>query len=498
MKKVGLLFFALASCCAGAFAGDAYYLIKDGKFQNGVKYTPFENPKFTDTPLEEGDQYVTITHKGSHDVAFEVRLTGMEGLRIGTKSLVVEYEVDAADIYSVDNINANTCEQDSKPTIIVECLDEENSAWVNKISKEAGDDAGNARRIHLISRMDIDGKAPGCESDFQTFRRFTYPTNDNEIKTVIIAYKREVEAADNSQLKIKNLYFETEEDRFPIYGCQFRGNTPWDEFQYMEDLFDADEKISMLFQDGIKINWDKNNPENTFDTQYFLSYEGDISDGSNIYVSELNTSLLVLAPKGTDSGENEYSLWFDPIKLPAAAVEAGKIKIEAVVKKYGKDKSYKLVGNVNGINQDELLPIYVSFDEGEASPAFPDSIIYGTWTKEVGEIEVPAGAKTINVEFRQSPKVSYLVDFFLISYKGKVGVATVNGESKTLTVYPNPVSEAIEFAGIEDIQSVEVVSLNGAVKACSVVNNQVNVSDLAAGEYVIIVNKNITGKFIKE
>jgi len=30
------------------------------------------------------------------------------------------------------------------------------------------------------------------------------------------------------------------------------------------------------------------------------------------------------------------------------------------------------------------------------------------------------------------------------------------------------------------------------------VNNKVNVSSLAAGEYAIIVNKNITGKFIKK
>ena len=159
---------------------------------------------------------------------------------------------------------------------------------------------------------------------------------------------------------------------------------------------------------------------------------------------------------------------------------------------------YELVGNVDGINQDELIPITVKFDNGDSLIAYPDSIIYGMWKKEVAEIDIPKGAKSIVIDFKQNPNVSYVVDKLLISYKGKVGVATIDGDSKTLSVYPNPVSEAIEFAGIEDIQSVEIASLNGAVKPFAVVNGKVNVSSLAAGEYIIIVNKNITGKFIKK
>ena len=104
----------------------------------------------------------------------------------------------------------------------------------------------------------------------------------------------------------------------------------------------------------------------------------------------------------------------------------------------------------------------------------------------------------MTVEFRPNPNMQYLVDDFLISYKGEVGVAKVNNDGKTLSIYPNPVLNEIAFYGIEDIQSVEIVSLNGAVKACTVVDNKVNVSGLAAGEYAIIVNKNITGKFIKK
>lgn len=499
MKKVGLLFFALASCCAGAFAGDAYYLIKDGKFQNGVTFTPFEDEKKADNEIAEGDGYATITHRGGLDT----RLTGMQGLFIGTKSLVIEYQVDAADIFATENMD-KTCEKVDKPTIVVECLDEENSTWVNELVKKGEEDV-DARRTHLISKISIDAKSEGFDTKWVEFKRYSYPCKNTEIKTVLIAYKREVSAETQTQLKIKNLYFETEEDKFPIYGCQFLADNHWGEHQKLSSLLKEEGKAAMLFQDGIRLRWDESNVDlNNFDAEYFMSYEGALSDGSNQYVADLNTSFLMLAPAATSGAEfdepNHYTITLDPITLPAGAIEAGKIRFDAVAKQYGKDVTYKLVGNIDGKpNPDELLPIYVKFDNAEeAVPAFKDSIVYGIWTEEIGEVEIPTGAKSFVVEFRQSEKVSYLVDFFLISYKGKVGVATIDGENKTLSVYPNPVSEAIAFAGIEDIQSVEIVSLNGEVKACSVVNNQVNVSDLAAGEYVIIVNKNITGKFIKK
>ena len=45
---------------------------------------------------------------------------------------------------------------------------------------------------------------------------------------------------------------------------------------------------------------------------------------------------------------------------------------------------------------------------------------------------------------------------------------------------------------------MDVVSLNGAVTSFPVVNGVVNVAKLAAGEYVIVVNKTISGKFIKK
>ncbi len=507
MKKVGLLFFALATCCASAFAGDAFYLIKDGKLQNGVKFDPFESEDKTNNELVEGDGYATIKHNGGFSSALDTRLTGMDGLHVATKSLIIEYMVDEKDIRH--NVSETTPEKMDKATIIIECLADENSGFIGGegLAELKG---GEYVSRNLISRTFIDGKKPGCEKEWQTFKEYTYALRDKEVKSVLISYKREVVASTQTTLKIKNLYFETDADNYPIYGCQFDG-----EVCYRDDnLKSIDDTLH--FPNGIGMEWDRTNKEIHNKVAKILliwdksSDDGDSSaavvwyDGSGIPMCQMYSALPIYSPvfilaNNPKVGETgEYSIWTDEIALPEEAIQEGKIKIECFVKKYADDENYTLVGNVDGINQDELLPIQVKFDTGESFDAFKDSIIYGIWTKEVGEVEIPNNAKSVVIEFKQNPVVSYLVDKLLISYKGKVGVATINGESKTLSVYPNPVSEAIEFAGIEDIQSVEIVSLNGAVNACKVVNNKVNVSNLAAGEYVIIVNKNITGKFIKK
>ncbi len=489
MKKVGLLLFALASCYAGAFAGDAYYLIKDGKLQNGVQYTPFESESEENNELKEGDGYMYITHHGDYTGYLETRLTGMQGLTVGTKRLVIDYMVDEKDIRNESSIANKTCENPEKATIIIECMTEEDAGFVIEMNKGK----------NVISRTFIDGKQPGNETKWNNFAEYTFALRDREVKSVLIAYKREVAKDTESELKIKNLYFETDENNIPIYGCQFDGTNIWTEKFYLTNLVD-----SLYFQNGIALNWTQDPDYIVEDKGAFLALQFDKSDsgdiwwdGSNIPMTQMYAALTIVSQEFL--GEPlSYSIWTDPIQLPEDAIKAGKIKVDCYAKKYDKDQSYALEGRVNGLNEKELLPIYVKFDTGDSVNVFPDSMIYDFWTHEVGEVNIPKNAKSFSVDFKQNPLVSYMVDKLVVSYKGSVGVAKVNSDGKSLSIYPNPVLNEIAFYGIEDIQSVEIVSLNGAVKACTVVDNKVNVSGLAAGEYAIIVNKNITGKFIKK
>lgn len=509
MKKVGLLFFALASCCAGAFAGDAYYLIKDGKLQNGVELDSYNNDTKADGNLTEGSEYATIVHNGNYEMAFETRLAVPEGLRLKTKSIILEYMSDPLDIRTPENSGSDekvaTAEKPDKATIIIQCLSKEHGGFVGggglgesvMETDENGNEVIAYPAANLISRTFIDAKTPGCEKDWQTFKEYTYPFNDKDVRTVIIGYKREVTGASLSKFKIKNLYFETEEDTYPIYGCQFDGDNIFSDSDKLANISDE-----LHFPFGIYMQWDKDNKQVNANAQILQQWDKSDdgtswSDESGIPMCQMYSALAIYSPVFKPK-VGVYSIWTDNIALPEEAIAAGKIKVECYVKKWAKDNMYELVGNVDGINQDELIPITVKFDNGDSVVAYKDSIIYGMWKKEVAEIAIPNGAKSIVIDFKQNPNVSYVVDKLLISYKGKVGVATIDGDSKTLSVYPNPVSEAIEFAGIEDIQSVEIASLNGAVKSYAVVNGKVNVSSLAAGEYIIIVNKSITGKFIKK
>ncbi|MBR4714448.1 MAG: T9SS type A sorting domain-containing protein [Paludibacteraceae bacterium] len=499
MKKVGLLFLALASCCAGAFAGDAYYLIKDGKLQNGASYEAGEGG----AELTEGNEYATIKHNDRYK---NVMLTGMEGLHVGTKNLIMEYTVDSDAL-----LGGSSAAEPNKPNVMVNCLSDEKSQFNQDafaLVYSANDSDPMRYESYMISINNIDAKGEGIDQKWNTYNRYTFARNNKEVKAVIISYLHEVTEPSDALLKIKNLYFETNADEYPIYGSQFDANDYWFEphIMYKKDdecviyptkqrqraerdfvldengkkIRDTMDLSEFFFQDGLAITTDGEL------INFPLTYEaGNYSDESGIPMSEILTSLCA---------STVSNIYFKNIPLSQEVVKSGKIKVSCLVKKNPKDVDYELVGDITN----EFIPIYVKFDNAEAIQLYKDSLCNGNWTKEVAEVEVPNGAKNVTVEFRPNPNMQYLVDDFLISYKGEVGVAKVNNDGKTLSIYPNPVLNEIAFYGIEDIQSVEIVSLNGAVKACTVVDNKVNVSGLAAGEYAIIVNKNITGKFIKK
>ena len=145
------------------------------------------------------------------------------------------------------------------------------------------------------------------------------------------------------------------------------------------------------------------------------------------------------------------------------------------------------------------MPIYYKFDnQTEETKLFGDSVLRMVYTPEANTLTIPAGAKAISIYFKQNKFAGYLVDNLTLAVNWTTSVANVSGDSKSLSVYPNPVQNQISFSGIEDIETVDIVSLNGKVASFPVVDGMVNVSKLAAGEYVIIVNKSITGKFIKK
>lgn len=504
MKKTGILFLAIA-CYIGGFANDTYYLIKDGLLQNGAYYEPSE-----DTPeFSEGDGYATVKHTVLYT---PVKLVGMQGLHVGTKSLIIEYAVDPRNLYgeeeAVDKVD---------PAIMINCVSDENSKFnLDAYKIIPPDDASKPTTVetYMISINYIDAKGKDCDKEWNKYEGFTYARNDDEVKAVFVSYMHEYPhyPPTDGVLKIKNLYFKTNEEEHPIYSCQFDSPDTWSSLvmndyiyrkhsridpadstgeTFVKDengkfIYDTLDMRKQYFQDGLALTCD--NCQLYYETCY--AEEKPIPGYVTKYpVSELRSSLSVR--------EDSETLYFKEIPLSDNVVKAGKIKVSCIAKINPTIEIDESKANANI----KPMPIYLKFDNSEeAIEAFIDTAFQYVWSKTHGEIDVPKGAKNVTVEFRSRPNLNYLVDNFLISYDGTINnaIKSINSDEETISIYPNPVENEIIFNSDEKIESVEIISLNGVVMTCKAENNHVNVSTLAPGEYIFIVNQNITGKFVKK
>lgn len=497
MKKVGLLLLS-ASLAATSFASDAIYLIKDGKLQNGVTYASWTDAEgIPCATLTEGDGFATLVQQGTY---YDAKLTidqSVLNFDLMGRNLVVEYQLPSeAMLYdaSMEAQANNTASKKDKPALI--------------ISASAGEDDDakfEYKDANSISFVNVDGKFnPAAEKGFVTYNGCAFAKSARPVSSVFLAYNRELAYKEGGQapMKIKNLYYEYPNDVQPFFSCAFDSDNTWIE---SINMFATNPDGSMnalcgsfFFQDqkGMVI---KGDTKGSYAVVFKMLYEnGDDnwtgSDGSGFLSSELYHGLLVMSPLDFPKKfkEQTIDLLFEDIALPAT-MKGGEISISALVKADPKTSAI-LKGD-----ETEKIPMFVKFDNDDKEiQIFGDSIINGLYTQESATISVPAGASKFSIIFKSHPEISYVVDNLICAANYKNSVAQVNGDSKSLSIYPNPVVEAISFDGVESIESVKIVSMNGAAVECAVVDGKVNVSNLAAGEYVIIVNNAISGKFIKK
>lgn len=512
MKKVFLLFAAM-SLCMSAFS--QIYIIKDGKLQNGVTcgkddWKDGKELVAASTLKETGDGYLTISPAGN---ALGCRLEldpSVFNLHLQGLNIVFEYELPhSAMLYSEDlaaqeNVSA---EQKDKPTFNILCGSEVGSDFKFKF------DAG-AQSIH-ICRHCVDGKFnPNAEKGFVKYESYSFPKSNEKVNTVYITYMRELKDEVNSSIepaKIKNLYFYAPESFQPFYGESFDYPDIWTESPVFmtsdtmtaDDMTDLKSMVS-FFQQGnhrfVVHGYDdtevgKTGKRMLFTLAGMMLYENDVnnwtgSDGSGILSSELFHGLLVGNYDWNKVQKGAY-IGLENIELPEK-YEGDQLQVSCIAKAVPKYYDAPLPAG-------EDLPIYYKFDnQTEKTKLFGDSVLQALYTHELNTLTIPAGAKSISIFFEQNEYAGYFVDNLTLAVNWTTSVANVNGESKTLTVYPNPVQDEIAFSGIDDIETVEIVSLTGAKISCPVVDGKVNVAKLAAGEYVIVVNKTISGKFIKK
>ncbi len=68
--------------------------------------------------------------------------------------------------------------------------------------------------------------------------------------------------------------------------------------------------------------------------------------------------------------------------------------------------------------------------------------------------------------------------------KETLAVSDVNGKSK-ITAYPNPVKDFLKLSDIKDVKSISVSDMSGRQISTFVPSNEINLSNLKAGNYVV-------------
>lgn len=82
---------------------------------------------------------------------------------------------------------------------------------------------------------------------------------------------------------------------------------------------------------------------------------------------------------------------------------------------------------------------------------------------------------------------------------GKPIVNSVKNVAKnSLNLYPNPASQYVILSNLKTTVDFKVINVNGAVVLKGKTSNQINVSSLPAGLYMVITDNGLAGKFMKQ
>lgn len=92
----------------------------------------------------------------------------------------------------------------------------------------------------------------------------------------------------------------------------------------------------------------------------------------------------------------------------------------------------------------------------------------------------------------------WFIDEVSLNFASSLSVS--EQELMSLSVYPNPTSDIISIKGVENIKSIKVYSILGALEKEVFNTNQINVSELSSGVHFIKVNNGsvFSKKFIKQ
>lgn len=108
-------------------------------------------------------------------------------------------------------------------------------------------------------------------------------------------------------------------------------------------------------------------------------------------------------------------------------------------------------------------------------------------------------SNTANIYFDYNHPI--ITNTYTTSVQNVLATSEINNNKSTFSIYPNPVKDVLSIQSKEKIVKAEIYDAAGRVlKAVSVIDNSINVSELPKGNYLIKLStkdKTMTQKFIK-
>lgn len=476
MKKLGLLAIAGLSA-VGSLSAAPYYVIKDGELQNGIIEMVYDDLKAGEFDTfdygqtgPDGEKTAIYKHFTSFkEVRFDLtKATSMPNVK--TQWVMgVEYAISAE--FAADEDDTWGLFDGKKPLIQIgmfspTLMDEEKPTIAN--------DKADAL-VCVDAKFALDGTGDHLAGDtYFTAKKeiFANPNALNEVGVVMVSFARESGTALNGY--IKNLWFEECGSERPFYAEDFQGTGAGRYAVYSAASY-------------------KNVDATNFASGYALTSDGAIKSGRTwqedgkdaVFFDSENTLALdvatATAAKATE--ETPRVILCNDIALPA---NASKIYTSAMIKWVWSEKAQEAFDAATTAEKAILASLIFNDANNTKVEMFPGDSLNYDWENKKSEIDIPAGATTVSIEFAHGD-FEYYVDNLVLSAEANVGneeaVAEANAE---VVVFPNPATDEVY---VLNASKIEVVNLTGAVVA-NANGAKVNVSALPAGLYLVKANVN--------
>jgi hypothetical protein len=531
MKK-HLLSFALLAGLAFTTSADEFYVIKDGKFVDGVEVLEYEDPadgpKVEETTAPDASAAVSVTHQ---KYCTEARFYVANGIDLNrTWELEIEYYYEAVD--SIKHSGANKWE-------------------VINFGLHTDTVGGNYTLSGVISDNTFNVKNKTKANTWNVERQFVYtPNNIQTVKEIIFGWQRQLGQTDEEEITnakpvyIKNLKFVGEGNK-PFFYEDFDGSAFGAHYATGANGINyyviTDEGVTEYANSSVnavsseltanpfkcQLNWYtvQDTRVNFSIKQVSLSltrlFEDSGSDNSGYYDTELLHALALTHPtnsgKRTAAGNNGRSF----VLIPTCGLEGTTNITVDFLSKWNSSQTTEVFAE----SADSLvLPIKYAFvdDAIEASTCdltlLTEEPMSSIWMAYSAKIPYTATKKYLALVFDTPEFLSYVVDNLRLTsdavsapqiteevvYPAQfecytASVDNVEADVEEAVVYPNPATDVISVNN-EGVESVEVLNTLGAV-VVSAVGNEVNVANLASGLYIVkgnTANGVVTAKIIKK